>query len=81
MSLSDIPVEVLIDNVFPFCAVPDILSLGCTNRFFALLTSDDTFWRRKLDDDFNFNGADTARTSGFKFIYRRLSNPRVFVWG
>lgn len=79
--LSEVPVEVLLDNVLPFCEVPDLLALGSTNRFFALLASDDTFWKRKLDTDFNFNGADTARTSGWKFIYLRMSNPKVFVWG
>jgi hypothetical protein len=80
-SLSQIPVEVFLDNILPLCSVPDILSLGSTNRFFALVTSDDTFWKRKLDEDFNFPDADTARTTGWKFIYQGMRNPRVFVWG
>ncbi|KAF5350218.1 hypothetical protein D9758_007798 [Tetrapyrgos nigripes] len=45
-------------------------------QFFATLCSDETFWKRKLQDDFNFSGAQTARTSGWKFIYQRLSKPR-----
>jgi SCF-associated factor 1 len=96
--LADLPVEVLLDNVLPVLALPDVLRLGCTSRFFAELTNDgshacrrsslpsdlavlDTFWKRKLQLDFNFSGHGTARTSGWKFIYRGLSNPRAFVWG
>ena len=79
--IAHIPVEVLIDNVLPFCEVNDVFSLGCTNKFFALITTDDMFWKRRLAADYNFTGSDTARTSGWKFIYKRLRNPRVFVWG
>lgn len=79
--IADIPVEVLIDNILPFCDVNDVFSLGCTNKFFALVTTDDMFWKRRLVVDYNFTGSDTARTSGWKFIYKRLRNPRVFVWG
>ena len=80
-SISDIPVDVLLDNVLPSVPVTDVLHLGSTNHFFATLVSDDLFWKRKLQEDFNFSGAGTARTSGWKFIYRGLSNPKVFVWG
>lgn len=77
----DMPVELLIDNILPFCEAKDVFSLGCTNKLFALVTTDDTLWRRKLAVDYNFTGSETARTSGWKFIYQRLRNPRVFVWG
>jgi len=79
--IADIPVELLIDNILPFCEAKDVFSLGCTNKFFALVTTDDTFWKRRLVVDYNFTGSETARTSGWKFIYQRLRNPRVFVWG
>ena len=79
--IADIPVELLIDNILPFCEAKDVVSLGCTNKFFALLTTDDMFWKRKLAVDYNFTGSETARTNGWKFIYQRLRNPRVFVWG
>lgn len=81
IGIADIPVEVLIDNILPFCEVKDVFSLGCTNKFFALITTDDTLWKRRLAVDYNFTGSETARTSGWKFIYKRLRNPRVFVWG
>ena len=79
--IAHIPVEVLIDNILPFCEVNDVFSLGCTNKYFALVTMDDMFWKRRSAVDYNFTGSDTARRSGWKFIYKRLRNPRVFVWG
>ena len=79
--IADIPVELFIDNILPFCEAKDVFSLGCTNKFFAVVTTDDTFWKRKLAVDYNFTGSETARTNGWKFIYQRLRNPRVFVWG
>jgi len=80
-SLSDVPVDVVLDNLFPSTPVVDLLSLGSTNRHFNALLSDDLFWKRKLEQDFNFSGAGTARTSGWKFIYRGLAKPRIFTWG
>lgn len=79
--IADIPVELFIDNILPFCETKDVFSIGCTNKFFALVTTDDTFWKRRLVVDYNFTGSETARTSGWKFIYKRLRKPRVFVWG
>ena len=78
---TDIPAKVLINNILPLCEVKDVLSLGCTNNFFALIAGGEAFWKRKLAVDYNFTGSGTARTSGQKFIYQRLKNPRVFVWG
>ena len=79
--ITDIPVKVLTNNILPFCEVKDVLSLGRTNKFFALIAADDAFWKLKLAVDYNFTGSETARTSGWKFIYQKLRNPRVFVWG
>ncbi|EIN09593.1 RCC1/BLIP-II [Punctularia strigosozonata HHB-11173 SS5] len=79
--LADLPVELLLDNLLPALTIPDLLSLSQTSRFFASLGDDDTLWKRKLAQDFNFTGQGTARTSGWKFIYRGLRKPKVFVWG
>lgn len=79
--LEDIPVEVFLDNFLPSLPIPDLLRLGCTNRFFASVCNDDTFWKRKLQQDFNFPGQVTARSTGWKFIYQRLSRPRTYLWG
>ena len=79
--ITDIPVRLLTNKILPFCGVRDILSLGCTNKFFAHIMSDDALWRRKLVIDYNFTGSETNRTSGWKFIYLRLRKPRLFSWG
>jgi SCF-associated factor 1 len=77
----NVPVDVLLDNLLPSIPVPDLLNLASTNRFFSILAADDTFWKRKLQDDFNFSSAGTARTSGWKVIYKGISNPRIYTWG
>ncbi|KAI6041247.1 regulator of chromosome condensation 1/beta-lactamase-inhibitor protein II [Pisolithus marmoratus] len=79
--LAEIPIEVLLDNFLPLLPIPDLNNLGSTNRFFYNLCNDDTFWKRRIREDFNFPCSDTARSSGWKFIYRGLSDPRTYVWG
>lgn len=98
--LAEIPIEVLIDDLLPATQIPDVLSLGSTNKvcmigchcgnwgithsfpkFFATVCNDDTFWKRRLQVDFNFTGAGTARTSGWKFIYKGLSQPQGMMHG
>lgn len=81
VQLSDLPVEVLLDNILPNLPIADLLHLAITNKLFAALCSDDTFWKRKCQEDFNFTGSETARTSGWRSLYRGLSHPRVFGWG
>lgn len=80
-SISDLPVEILQDNLFPFLPAKELLRLTCTNKSFAALCSDEAIWKRKLDADFNYTGAGTARTSGYKVLYRGLHRPKVYVWG
>ncbi|KAH9004512.1 RCC1/BLIP-II [Lactarius hatsudake] len=81
MHLTNIPVEVFLDNLLPFAAVRDVLSFGSTNKFFAALCADETFWKRRCQEDFNFTSQETARQSGWKILYRGLIHPKVFVWG
>ncbi|KAI8985750.1 RCC1/BLIP-II [Trametes punicea] len=81
LSLTDLPVELFLDGIFPYLPVADLLRLGSTNRFFNTLTNDEAYWHRRLQEDFNFSGSDTARKSGWKFLYKRLSDPYLYVWG
>ena len=77
----DLPIGLLTNKILPFCEVKDMLSLGCANRCFALIMSDDGLWRRRLALGYNFTGSGTNRTNGWKFIYLRLGKPRLFAWG
>ena len=81
IGITDLPVRLLTDRILPFCKVRDMLSLGCANKFFALILSDGVFWRRRLAIDYNFTGSETNRTTGWKLIYLRLEKPRLFAWG
>ncbi|KAJ7623151.1 regulator of chromosome condensation 1/beta-lactamase-inhibitor protein II [Roridomyces roridus] len=80
-SIQSIPIEVILDNLLMEMPIQSVVRLGSTNRYFAGICSDELLWKRRLVEDFNFSGADTARVSGWKFIYKGLFNPRVFVWG
>jgi SCF-associated factor 1 len=80
-TLQTLPVEVLLDHVLPTLPTQGLLNLSSTSRQFADLGDDDTLWKRKLLEEFNFSGEGTARTSGWKFIYRGLSRPQTYVWG
>ncbi|KIL71040.1 hypothetical protein M378DRAFT_155990 [Amanita muscaria Koide BX008] len=79
--LSILPVEIILDSILPILPAPDLLRLGCTNKFFARLCNDETVWHYKLLGDFNFTGEGTARSSGWKFIYKNLDKPKAYVWG
>ena len=79
--LPDLPVELLLDNILPLLQVSDIVSLGLINKFFNSLTKDEPFWHRRIQEDFNFPSSDTARQTGWRFLYQRLANPKLYVWG
>ena len=81
MHLTDIPIEIFLDNLLPFASARDVLSFGSTNKLFAAICADETFWKRRCQEDFNFTSQETARQSGWKNLYRGLNHPRIFVWG
>ena len=80
-SLSDLPVELVLDHLLPNLPVRDLLALGATNHQYATLCDDELLWKERCKQDFNFSSSRTARTKGWKFIYKGLRNPKVFVWG
>ncbi|KAE9399557.1 RCC1/BLIP-II [Gymnopus androsaceus JB14] len=77
LSVTDIPIEIFLDNLLHLLPLNDLLSLQGTNKFFAALCSDETFWKQKLSQDFNFPDETTARTSGWKFIYSLFGHGRM----
>ncbi|KAG8909266.1 hypothetical protein FRC02_007909 [Tulasnella sp. 418] len=82
MSLSALPYELLVNHLLPSLSLSSLLALTCTSKDFATKCSDPILWKRKLETDFNYYpGDETARTSGFKLIYKEIHRPKVFVWG
>ncbi|KAG8919024.1 hypothetical protein FRC02_001984 [Tulasnella sp. 418] len=82
MSLSALPFDLLVDHLLPSLSLTGLLALTCTSKDFATTCSDPILWKRKLETDFNYYpSAETARTSGFKLIYKGIHRPKVFIWG
>lgn len=63
LTIYSIPLEIFLDYLLPIIDTHDLLSLASTDRFFAQLCADDTFWKRKLKDDMNYSIVD-ARNKG-----------------
>jgi len=78
--LTDIPSKVLMSNILPFCKAKDLLSLGRTNWFFAIVVAGERSWREKLRVDGDFIGSKTTGTSSWKLPHR-FRNARVSIWG
>lgn len=79
--LEELPLEILLDELFPLLPLKDLLNLFSTNKFFTQIGCDDAFWHRKIHEDYNFDHVATARRHGWKFIYSRIKNAKTFVWG
>ena len=69
------------NNILPFCKAEDLRSLGCTNRFFAVVVVGERFWRGELRGNGKFTGSEMIRTSSRKPIYQRFKNARFSIWG
>ncbi|KAI0676091.1 RCC1/BLIP-II [Trametes maxima] len=79
--ITDLPAELFLDGIFPYLPILDLLHLGSTNHFLNRISNDEAYWHRRIQEDFNFSGSDTARRTGWKFLYKRLSHPELYVWG
>jgi hypothetical protein len=71
--IQDLPVELLLDNLLPKLETKALLNLSCANKYLLDLGNEDLVWKRKLLDDYNFDGSKSARQSGWKTIYKGLA--------
>ncbi len=67
-AITDLPKELFFNKIFNYLPVTDILSLGCTNQFFATVVTDEPFWHKRIREDDNFTGSDTARQGGMEVV-------------
>jgi len=72
LTIHSIPIEVFLDYLLPIVDIQDLLSLACTDRFFAQLCADDTFWKRKLKDDMNYSIVDARNKGAFPRAKTRI---------
>ncbi|KAG8949696.1 hypothetical protein FRC03_000276 [Tulasnella sp. 419] len=81
-TLMGLPYDILMDQLLPILPVSALLAMTCTSKYFAKVCSDPVLWKRRLQSDFNFSASDdTARTTGFKMIYKGMHRPKVYMWG
>lgn len=82
LTITAVPIEIFLHGILPLLSFRAIQSLGCTNRDFCALTSDETFWHKRLRERFPHHPTSAAaKAAGWKVIYRRMLRPKVYVWG
>ena len=69
------------NNILPFCEAKDLLSLGYTNGFFAVVVAGEMSWRDRLRGDGNLTGSEMIRASSRKPISQRFRNAQVSIFG
>ncbi|EGG01244.1 uncharacterized protein MELLADRAFT_92635 [Melampsora larici-populina 98AG31] len=81
-SLVSLPLDLLLDSLFPYLSTKDLLSLAATCKpFERLIQSTETIWRARVEAEYRFPVTATGRVDGFKTLYRKLSKPQVWIWG
>lgn len=84
MLLSDLPLDLLLDSLFPLLPLLSLLSLSAANRNFRqLITGDlsEPLWRDRLVHELNFPADSSARTTGFYDLYKRVATSVPYTWG
>jgi hypothetical protein len=80
-SLGNLPVDIVLDNLLSCLRIKDVVSLFSVNRAFAEFGKLEAFWIRRLKDDFRFPNPSNGTRFDSIFLYSRLYNPKIFVWG
>lgn len=81
LSLTQLPTELLLDEILPLLSIKDVAPLFRANRLLARLGQDELFWKRRLKDDFGFTNLSLGASYGYRFLYSRMYNPEIYVWG
>lgn len=81
-SLVSLPLDLLLDSLFPYLSIKDLLSLAATCKpFERLIQSTESIWRARVEAEYRFPVSATGRVDGFKRLYQKLSKPQVWIWG
>ncbi|EIW85613.1 RCC1 BLIP-II [Coniophora puteana RWD-64-598 SS2] len=81
IKITEVPVELILDYIPRLLPLPDFVHLALTSKFFASLLDDELLWKQFLEWDYNFSDERTARVRGWKFLYKGMHRPKIFLWG
>lgn len=79
--LLQLPYQLLVDAVLPLLDLRDLVRLRAVSQALRNTVDDEVVWRRRIVGDFQFPLLSSARTSGWKTLYRGLSDPELYTWG
>ncbi len=78
-SLLDIPLSVIVEDILPLLAIPDVDALAQTCRQMQQVCLDEGFWRRKIAGDFgvdvNALGHQPIAAGKSRLLWRGLRTP------
>ncbi|OXM80887.1 SCF-associated factor 1 [Cryptococcus neoformans Bt63] len=83
-TLTDLPSEVILEQLLPLLPLKDVLRLSQVNHQLHSLTLDPSYWRHKTTSDFAFSPSSHPpfpSPDWWRRVYFGLLQPRAFVWG
>lgn len=81
MKLLELPVDILVENVFSRLDANTLVRLSLTCQELYRLCNDEHLWKHLVSEDYNIPRDASFRHSGWKSLYARLSDSRVYTWG
>ncbi|PWN34257.1 RCC1/BLIP-II [Meira miltonrushii] len=78
---SQLPYQLVLDTILPLLDIQTLIRLRAVSHAFKEAVDDNVVWRRRIRSDFRFPLQSSARTTGWKTIYRGLANPELYTWG
>lgn len=82
--LTTLPLDLLVDELFPHFSAHSLLALARTNHGFhdiVLGSTGESVWSKLLRRDFKFDINSSGRRTGFLGLYKRIAKQRTYVWG
>ncbi|CAO3596202.1 unnamed protein product [Absidia cylindrospora] len=79
--ISELPTNVLLNNILANLDALSLAQLSLTSRLFGELCRDELLWKHSVLQDFHIPLDASFRQLGWKNLYGRLNDSRVYTWG
>lgn len=79
--ITDLPYQLLVDGIIAQLDTPSLLNLSLSCKVLHQVGSDEIVWQRRIAQDYLFPLGSSARVTGWKALYRALSDPELYTWG